>query len=187
MLSAQHNALADPPFCKFSSNDLFARHLYRLNTQDKDRLFQGSMPRSRQVARSEVGRIETVARLQNGGWRYCGGKWFCSKPDTALAMVLSESGEPRHVFKWMTDMIKSSPRTPCITSARRWSLTVGGVRLEGSHSLTEADRQRLAKAVLTEKPSSRNLQAPAAPGPERPPDLLSRAAQDAEISRFAAK
>lgn len=62
-----------------------------------------------------------------------------------------------------------------------------GVRLEGSHSLTEADRQRLAKAVLTEKPSSRNLQAPAAPGPERPPDLLSRAAQDAEISRFAAK
>ncbi|MGR3483657.1 acyl-CoA dehydrogenase family protein [Salipiger marinus] len=74
---------------RFGSEDLIARYLDRLTSQDMDRLFQGAMFMTEQAAGSDVGAVETVARPQDGGWRLYGDKWFCSNPDAALAMVLA--------------------------------------------------------------------------------------------------
>ncbi|MCB1739984.1 MAG: acyl-CoA dehydrogenase family protein [Gammaproteobacteria bacterium] len=79
---------------KFGSDTLVQRYFERLTSQDMDELFQGAMFMTEQVAGSDVGAIETVARQQDGQWRLYGDKWFCSNPDAALAMVLArpESG-----------------------------------------------------------------------------------------------
>ncbi|MBA4490042.1 acyl-CoA dehydrogenase family protein [Paracoccus sp. S1E-3] len=74
---------------KFGSEELQARFLDRLTSQDMDRLYQGAMFMTEQAAGSDVGAIDTVARLQDGVWRLYGDKWFCSNPDAALAMVLA--------------------------------------------------------------------------------------------------
>ncbi|WP_102226582.1 acyl-CoA dehydrogenase family protein [Acidimangrovimonas sediminis] len=74
---------------KFGSPELVARYLDRLTSQDMDSLFQGAMFMTEQIAGSDVGAIETVARQEDGTWRLYGDKWFCSNPDAALAMVLA--------------------------------------------------------------------------------------------------
>ncbi len=81
---------------KFGDPDLVAQHFEALTTQDFDALAQGSMFMTEQVAGSDVGAIETTARLVDGQWRLYGDKWFCSNPDAALGMVLArpEGGAP---------------------------------------------------------------------------------------------
>jgi len=81
---------------KFGDPDLVARYFEQLTSQDMDDLFQGAMFMTEQVAGSDVGAIDTVARFQDGDWRLWGDKWFCSNPDAALAMVLArpEGGDP---------------------------------------------------------------------------------------------
>lgn len=74
---------------KFGSNALQDRFLDRLTSQDMDTLFQGAMFMTEQAAGSDVGAIDTVARLEDGEWRLYGDKWFCSNPDAELAMVLA--------------------------------------------------------------------------------------------------
>ena len=81
---------------KFGAPDLVAQYFDALTTQDFDALAQGSMFMTEQVAGSDVGAIETTARLVDGQWRLYGDKWFCSNPDAALGMVLArpEGGAP---------------------------------------------------------------------------------------------
>jgi len=81
---------------KFGSDDLIGRYFDQLTSQDMDALFQGSMFMTEQVAGSDVGAIETTARLEDGEWKLYGDKWFCSNPDAALGMVLArpEGGAP---------------------------------------------------------------------------------------------
>jgi alkylation response protein AidB-like acyl-CoA dehydrogenase len=74
---------------KFGDADLVARFIDPLTSQDMDKLFQGSMFMTEQMAGSDVGAIETTARLENGEWKLWGDKWFCSNPDAELAMVLA--------------------------------------------------------------------------------------------------
>ena len=74
---------------KFGDKALVDRYFDQLTSQDMDALFQGAMFMTEQVAGSDVGAIETTARLQDGEWKLTGDKWFCSNPDAALAMVLA--------------------------------------------------------------------------------------------------
>ncbi|GLK62892.1 DNA alkylation response protein [Paracoccus kondratievae] len=80
---------------KFGSQDLIDRYFDQLTSQDMDELFQGAMFMTEQIAGSDVGAIDTIARQENGEWKLYGDKWFCSNPDAALAMVLArpEGGE----------------------------------------------------------------------------------------------
>ncbi|MCX7567868.1 acyl-CoA dehydrogenase family protein [Sulfitobacter sp. F26169L] len=81
---------------KFGSKELIDEYFERLTSQDMDELFQGSMFMTEQVAGSDVGAIETTAKLVDGEWKLTGDKWFCSNPDAALGMVLArpEGGAP---------------------------------------------------------------------------------------------
>ncbi|EKE43193.1 acyl-CoA dehydrogenase family protein [Oceaniovalibus guishaninsula JLT2003] len=74
---------------KFGSDDLKARHLDALTSQDMDDLCQGAMFMTEQAAGSDVGATTTIARERDGRWRLYGDKWFCSNPDAGLAMVLA--------------------------------------------------------------------------------------------------
>ncbi|SIS63814.1 acyl-CoA dehydrogenase family protein [Paracoccus saliphilus] len=74
---------------RFGSDELISRYAEPLTSQDMDQLFQGAMFMTEQVAGSDVGAIDTVARQVDGEWRLYGDKWFCSNPDAALAMVLA--------------------------------------------------------------------------------------------------
>ncbi|MBB3994749.1 hypothetical protein GGR95_002397 [Sulfitobacter undariae] len=80
---------------KFGSKELIDQYFDRLTSQDMDELFQGSMFMTEQVAGSDVGAIETTAKLVDGEWKLFGDKWFCSNPDAGLGMVLArpEGGE----------------------------------------------------------------------------------------------
>ena len=81
---------------KFGSKELIDQYFDQLTSQDMDALFQGSMFMTEQVAGSDVGAIETTAKLVDGEWKLSGDKWFCSNPDAALGMVLArpEGGAP---------------------------------------------------------------------------------------------
>lgn len=81
---------------KFGSKELIDRYFDQLTSQDMDALFQGSMFMTEQVAGSDVGAIETTAKLVDGEWKLFGDKWFCSNPDADLGMVLArpEGGAP---------------------------------------------------------------------------------------------
>lgn len=75
---------------KFGDPELVAEYFDQLTSQDMDVAFQGAMFMTEQVAGSDVGAIETVARRDDeGDWRLYGDKWFCSNPDADLAMVLA--------------------------------------------------------------------------------------------------
>ena len=74
---------------KYGDKGLIDRFLPTLTSTDVDTLSQGSMFITEQQAGSDVGRVETVARLEDGVWRLYGEKWFCSNADAALAMVLA--------------------------------------------------------------------------------------------------
>ncbi|WP_313350893.1 acyl-CoA dehydrogenase family protein [Paracoccus sp. (in: a-proteobacteria)] len=74
---------------KFGSAELIDKYFDQLTSQNMDELFQGAMFMTEQMAGSDVGAIDTIARLEDGEWKLYGDKWFCSNPDAALAMVLA--------------------------------------------------------------------------------------------------
>lgn len=74
---------------KFGSDDLIARYVGALTSQDADTLYQGAMFMTEQDAGSDVGAIGTTAYKEDGVWRLYGDKWFCSNADADLAMVLA--------------------------------------------------------------------------------------------------
>lgn len=82
---------------KFGNEDLIARHLPSLLSQDLDTLTQGAMFMTEQAAGSDVAATTVTASPNpDGTWCLHGEKWFCSNPDAALAMVLArpENGPP---------------------------------------------------------------------------------------------
>lgn len=74
---------------KYGAPKLVQRFLPNLTSQDMDTLYQGAMFMTEQEAGSDVGQVQTAARLEDGQWRLYGDKWFCSNADAALAMVLA--------------------------------------------------------------------------------------------------
>lgn len=82
---------------KFGSEELIARYLPALTSQDLDVLNQGAMFMTEQGAGSDVGAtVVTASPKPDGTWTLSGEKWFCSNADAELAMVLArrEGGEP---------------------------------------------------------------------------------------------
>ncbi|MBI3993944.1 MAG: acyl-CoA dehydrogenase family protein [Candidatus Lambdaproteobacteria bacterium] len=68
---------------------LTQRVLDTLTSTDMDELSQGAMFITEQHGGSDVGVLETEARMDDGQWRLYGEKWFCSNVDAALSLVLA--------------------------------------------------------------------------------------------------
>ena len=66
-----------------------ARYLPGMLSQDMGALLRGTQFMTEKAAGSDVGRVETEARMVDGEWRLYGDKWFCSHADADVAMILA--------------------------------------------------------------------------------------------------
>jgi acyl-CoA dehydrogenase len=74
---------------KFASAELKDYLLPRMLSEDVATLWKGTQFMTERAGGSDVGAIETVARLDDGVWRLTGDKWFCSHADADVALLLA--------------------------------------------------------------------------------------------------
>jgi acyl-CoA dehydrogenase len=74
---------------KFASAELKDYLLPRMLSGELATLWKGTQFMTERAGGSDVGAIETVARLQDGVWRLTGDKWFCSHADADVALLLA--------------------------------------------------------------------------------------------------
>src|SRR5882757_4137304 len=74
---------------KFADAELKEYLLPRMLSADKATQWKGTQFMTERAGGSDVGAIETVARLQDGAWRLYGEKWFCSHADADVALMLA--------------------------------------------------------------------------------------------------
>jgi alkylation response protein AidB-like acyl-CoA dehydrogenase len=74
---------------KFASAKLKDYLLPKMLSGELATLWKGTQFMTERAGGSDVGAIETVARLQDGVWRLTGDKWFCSHADAEIALLLA--------------------------------------------------------------------------------------------------
>src|SRR5712671_2825469 len=74
---------------KFADAELKEYLLPKMLSADMAALWKGTQFMTERAGGSDVGAIETVARLQDGAWRLYGDKWFCSHADADVALLLA--------------------------------------------------------------------------------------------------
>ncbi len=74
---------------KFGSNALQDYLLPKMLSADPSTMWKGTQFMTEKAAGSDVGAIETIARLHDGVWRLYGEKWFCSHTDAEIALMLA--------------------------------------------------------------------------------------------------
>jgi alkylation response protein AidB-like acyl-CoA dehydrogenase len=74
---------------KFASAELSDYLLPKMLAGELATLWKGTQFMTERAGGSDVGAIETVARLQDGVWRLTGDKWFCSHADANVALLLA--------------------------------------------------------------------------------------------------
>ncbi len=74
---------------KFAADELRAYLLPRMLSSDLSTLWKGTQFITEKAGGSDVGAMETVARLDGSTWRLFGEKWFCSHADADVALMLA--------------------------------------------------------------------------------------------------
>ena len=74
---------------KFASAELQAYLLPKMLSGDVATMWKGTQFMTERAGGSDVGTIETTARLEDGEWRLSGDKWFCSHADADIALLLA--------------------------------------------------------------------------------------------------
>jgi alkylation response protein AidB-like acyl-CoA dehydrogenase len=74
---------------KFGSNALQDYLLPKMLSPDLSSLWKGTQFMTEKAGGSDVGAIETIARVRDGVWRLHGEKWFCSHTDADIALMLA--------------------------------------------------------------------------------------------------
>src|SRR5712672_3874780 len=74
---------------KFASAELKDYLLPKMLSGELATLWKGTQFMTERAGGSDVGAIETVARLHDGVWRLTGEKWFCSHADADVALLLA--------------------------------------------------------------------------------------------------
>jgi alkylation response protein AidB-like acyl-CoA dehydrogenase len=74
---------------KFANPELKDYLLPKMLSDDPATLWKGTQFMTERAGGSDVGAIETVARLDRGVWRLTGDKWFCSHTDADVALLLA--------------------------------------------------------------------------------------------------
>jgi acyl-CoA dehydrogenase len=74
---------------KFGSAELKDYLLPKMLSGELATLWKGTQFMTERAGGSDVGAIETVARLEDGVWRLTGDKWFCSHADADVALLLA--------------------------------------------------------------------------------------------------
>jgi alkylation response protein AidB-like acyl-CoA dehydrogenase len=74
---------------KFASDELKEYLLPKMLSGDVATMWKGTQFMTERAGGSDVGAIETTARLEDGEWRLYGDKWFCSHADADVALMLA--------------------------------------------------------------------------------------------------
>ncbi len=74
---------------KFADRNLQDYLLPKMLSADPATQWKGTQFMTERAGGSDVGTIETVAKLENGTWRLYGDKWFCSHADADVALLLA--------------------------------------------------------------------------------------------------
>jgi alkylation response protein AidB-like acyl-CoA dehydrogenase len=74
---------------KFASAELKEYLLPKMLSADPATQWKGTQFMTERAGGSDVGSIETTARLEDGEWRLFGDKWFCSHADADVALLLA--------------------------------------------------------------------------------------------------
>src|ERR1700761_9088553 len=74
---------------KFADKALQDYLLPKMLTSDVATMWKGTQFMTERAGGSDVGAIETTARLEDGEWRLYGDKWFCSHADADVALLLA--------------------------------------------------------------------------------------------------
>jgi acyl-CoA dehydrogenase len=74
---------------KFASAELKEYLLPKMLSSDPATQWKGTQFMTERAGGSDVGSIETTARLKDGEWRLFGDKWFCSHADADVALLLA--------------------------------------------------------------------------------------------------
>ncbi len=74
---------------RYANEELKAYLLPRMLSGNLATLWKGTQFMTEKAGGSDVGAIETVARLVDGRWRLTGEKWFCSHTDAEVALMLA--------------------------------------------------------------------------------------------------
>jgi alkylation response protein AidB-like acyl-CoA dehydrogenase len=78
--------------------ELAERFVPRLTSTDPDELLQGAMFMTEKTGGSDLSRIQTRARSEDGRWRLYGEKWFCSNVDAGLILTIARAPDGPTVF-----------------------------------------------------------------------------------------
>ncbi len=74
---------------KFACQELQDYLLPKMLSGDVAAMWKGTQFMTERAGGSDVGAIETTARLEHGEWRLYGDKWFCSHADADVALMLA--------------------------------------------------------------------------------------------------
>ena len=74
---------------QFASPELQAKLLPRMLADNMDDLLKGTQFMTEKAGGSDVGQVETTARLIDGEWHLFGEKWFSSHVDADIALILA--------------------------------------------------------------------------------------------------
>ena len=74
---------------KFGSEELQAKLLPRMLAERLQDLWKGTQFMTEKAGGSDVGQVETTARLVDGQWQLHGEKWFSSHIDADIALILA--------------------------------------------------------------------------------------------------
>jgi acyl-CoA dehydrogenase len=74
---------------KFADKALQDYLLPKMLSGDVATMWKGTQFMTERAGGSDVGAIETTARLEDGEWRLTGDKWFCSHADADVALLLA--------------------------------------------------------------------------------------------------
>ena len=150
---------------RYGDEALKEQYLPGMLSQDMSTLLRGTQFMTEKAAGSDVGKIETVARLVDGEWRLYGDKWFCSHADADVAMILARPEGAAAGTRGLGMFLLPRHRPDGTRNAYRIvrlkdklgtrSMASGEIRLEGALVHPVGDLQRGLKQMLDQVNLSR--------------------------------
>jgi alkylation response protein AidB-like acyl-CoA dehydrogenase len=150
---------------KFASAELKDYLLPKMLSEELATLWKGTQFMTERAGGSDVGAIETVARLQDGVWRLTGEKWFCSHADADVALLLARpEGAPPGTKglalfalpRRLKDGRRNSYRIVRLKDKLGTrSMASGEIRLEGAVAYLVGDQDRGFKQMMEQVNLSR--------------------------------
>lgn len=143
---------------RYAEPEIRARYFPRMTAEKRADMVTGAQFMTERSGGSDVGNIETEARMEDGVWRIHGDKWFCSTADGGLIMLLARCEGDRRDSRGLS--LFAVPRTLEDGSRNAYairrlkpklgsrSMASGEVTFHGAEAYLLGDRRQGLKHML---------------------------------------